>query len=203
MRGCCAGRCVCARTVNCAGRRAGSVGGCGAGATQERTCVARAPSTEGREDGVAGDAEDAGLASAGGERARAAMCCCGVRMGREGRGRAGCGVDMQRVGGMGRWGRRRRAGRRGAGGAAWRGEEEGDGAEEGAPAGAPEGMSAAQAWMPEEPLPIQAARGRGSVSGKGASSVSAPSEEKEGAVVEKKGEAEEEGSSWVRHSREQ
>jgi hypothetical protein len=116
------GLCVLARTVNAALWRGesestkgectrGRGGGGGGGETHERTWVARAANTEFFWGGD--EKESVEL-----QREREAR---GVRIGREGRGRAGRGVDMERVGGTGRWWERssfggRRATRGGGGG---------------------------------------------------------------------------------------
>lgn len=67
------------------------------------------------DDSVAPDSSEVlPMLPASPERAmeRVAICCCGVTIGREGNVRAGCGVDMHRVGGMGRWCGRRSFGER-------------------------------------------------------------------------------------------
>jgi hypothetical protein len=104
----------------------------GDGETQERTWVAIAPRMDGRSPLVimgtacaeAGVARDDSVApdrrdvlpmlfdSADRLRGTAPACCVGVRMGREGEGGAGVGLNMQRVGATGRWcGRRSLGGR--------------------------------------------------------------------------------------------
>lgn len=87
-------------------------------------------------------------------RLREAMDWRGVRMGREGCGHAGCGVDMQSEGATGRRWLRRSLGVRMGGGDGAR-EDARETSDDKVPSEDPEGIAAAQAWMPALSLPAQ------------------------------------------------
>jgi len=86
-------------------------------------------------------------------RVKAAMCVCGVKIGKDGCGHAVAGVDMQSVGGIGRLCDSNSFGGRSVGGGGDGGGTNIGSFGEGAPA-APDGIPAAQAIIPAEPFPI-------------------------------------------------